>query len=657
MINDVEYIFGEFSGDKLLQVEEKLKEINHRIRTICNTDISFPGKSVYYLFPYLFAEDFKLEEKEMQSLCTMSVMCLDFCLFSDKFLDRQINLTQRMYYHKILVYQQFIKELDAIGSNEVMTFYDGYFREYVHGTSLEERYHFGNINEYTWEEFVLISQGKQALAKIIPTVMACKTNEKDKIVKYEHAMNLFSVALQLYDDLKDWKEDFELKRFSWLLTRIIKENCLGKDCSKDEVRELLYKKNYDINVLDIASNLCEEAIVAIGNNDVWSRYVRLLQIKINRLMGDFIRIKGYPIESYAYGFRNHQKHTVEFIIKENWRFLLEQYKNGLSELKHWMFYTVGSDKNASLKVLPATIFQRACMLNLILELRQVAGINQFEHVEDVIDSEVSNIIHSRTKKYDCGWTYCEGLYGNCPDLDTLSEIIRINNFVHNETLSQEINKVLNKVEKINVGNVFSSWIIVESDRDYEAISKLFSKNGEVDVNANFMAALHVSEGESKNEVIQGCLEWINSMQKREGYWESNWYVGNYYCGYVLSKTFHLQKDQHAKDKYLNYLFASQNDNGSWGSYHGNPLCSSYAIMTLINIGDVSERAKTAIRKEMLYLLETVNTSGYWYGCEFIKMGPGKESISEQAYRYRSATLTTMYCMSALYKGTCFLGER
>ena len=57
-----------------------------------------------------------------------------------------------------------------------------------------------------------------------------------------------------------------------------------------------------------------------------------------------------------------------------------------------------------------------------------------------------------------------------------------------------------------------------------------------------------------------------------------------------------------------------------------------------------------------YLLKTFNKKDFWYGCEFIKTGKGKSDSSEQFLRYRSATLTTMYCLSALINANRYCEE-
>lgn len=663
MINNLLYIFGTDVCKNMKIISGTLDDINTKVQDICNPmidTINMPGPSIYYLFPYLFSPSFPVEENLTLSLCPMSVMCLDFCLFTDKLFDKQLDLSQPIYYNKILIYQQFIIQLERLSDvpDDVWKYYNMYFKENIRSVGMEENNHFGTINDYSWKEFCEIAKGKQALAKIIPALMGLKTGLIDEIKVYEEALDMFAIASQLYDDLRDWKEDFINKRFSWMLNKLIKDNDLSIDCDEKEISNILYAKNYDTEILDKANYFCEKAILAVKGNDVWVRFVRLLQIRINRLMLDLIKLKGHTIQSYSYGYRNDQNREMEYIMFKARDFIIGQYANGLNELKQWMFDTKSDINMQNAEVLPATIFQRSCMLNLLLEIKACKPDFITERIHDIIDAEVQTIINMASKRYDCGWVYCDGLYANCPDLDTLSEIIRISQTVGNVTLLKQVDDTLDKVIRINGDNVFfQSWIISENDFDYDIINKVFFRGGEVDVNANFIASLCERNPKFDKERIIKCLQWIYAKQNDKGTWDSIWYVGEYYCGYVLSKSFKVLNDEIVIERYLKFLYSTQNENGSWGDYQGNPLCTSYALLSIVNIGNKSEMTIGAVHAGLEYLKITNNSQGYWYGCEFIKMGNGKTDVSEQALRYRSATLTTMFCINAMCKGMQYLGGK
>lgn len=651
------YVFGEDSIKEFERVCGEVSILKSEIDNIISKEIDMPGKSVYYLFPYLFNTTFGVSDKALLlNLCVASVLCLDFCLFSDKLFDKQIKFSEELFYSKVLVDQKFIMKMMSINNTEFWTYYYKYYKEYVASVKLERDNHFGKISNYDWKEFSLIARGKQALSKLIPASMGCLVNDLNSIEKFEKSIDLMSEATQLYDDLKDWKDDFKNKRYSWILNKIITENNLERECEERTVAEILFKKGYDTYVLDKASNLCEQAILSFDSNDVWVRYVRAFSMKINRLMFDLIKLKKYSISSYGYLYRNKlissDENDLNPIIYKSLSFIIKEYKKNLPELKHWMLDV----KEGVISVVGGDIFQRSLLLNLLLEINEEDYIKDNFSLSAIIDSEINYIIDKKTKEYDCGWIYIDGLFGNCPDLDTLSEIIRVDRGIEeNIELRSEVNRTLEKVFSINNDlTSFKTWVLYEDEKDYDVIKDKLSMSGEIDVNANFMSTLCFKEYDKYKNIIRGCLGWIYSKQNEEGTWASTWYVGNYYCGYVLSKTFYILSNLEVIEKYLEFLLNSQNENGSWGSWSGNPLETAYAILSLVNIGNTGKDKGESVRKGVKYLLQTINDDGHWYGCEFIKMGSGKINISEQALRYRSATLTTMFCISALVKANNFI---
>lgn len=374
------YIFGQDLNEEFNSVSHNLSLLKEKVDYIVDKDINIVGKSIYYLFPYLFNTSFNFYEKEVLiHLCVSSVLCLDFCLYLDKLLDKQIEFSEDLFYSKILVYQNFIMKISSINkSNNFWDFYFKYYKEYVTSVRMERNNHFGKVSDYNWDEFRLIARGKQALSKLIPALIGCSKNDLDTIIKFENAIDLLSEASQLFDDLRDWKDDLKNKRFSWVLNKIIKENNLDIDCDESIVSEILFNKGYDTFILDKASNLCEEAILCAKTNDVWVRYVRLLSMRINTLMIDLIKLKGKDITTYNYLFRNEldvqRENALKIVLTKSLNYILNEYINGLPELRHWMINTKESTAN-SIEVLGGDIFQRAVMLNLLLDIKDDEYIN------------------------------------------------------------------------------------------------------------------------------------------------------------------------------------------------------------------------------------------------------------------------------------------
>ena len=667
MSNNFVYIFGATVNNKLEEVVRKVKEMNSTMSyslDINNKKLYMPSTSIYYLFPYLFNTTFNIDNDEiLLELCMTSIMCLDFCLYSDKIIDNQVIFDTESYYYKMFLNQIFIRKMSKYhnGTNIFWDYYSKYYKQYVKSVTIEKKNHFNKLSEYTYEEFCEIAIGKQALAKLIPASLGVQANCYEQIKNYEKSMDIFAIATQIYDDLRDWKDDFKNRRLSWLLSRILTENSLDISCDEKMVSNIMFGKNYDTKMLELANNLCQEAMLIAPTSEQWIRSIRLFIVRINRLMMDLLKMRGEHVNGYPYLFRNDKVLEINDVIQNSQKFIINQYKMGFGEVKDFIFGSRKATSEDDYEVLGGDIFERTFILNFLLEMDAIEGLEIQAQIEDLIANERKYIYNSKTKKYDCGWIYAEELYGNCPDLDTLSEIIRIASITKDEQLLKEVRKTLDKVFRINIErDNYSSWIIDEGEKDYEVVIKKLSREAESEVNANFVHALNVIDEEVYKEEIEKCIEWLYSQQNDEGTWKSVWYSGEYYCGYVFSKTFKVVKKSECIQKYLEFLQSTQNENGSWGYYKGNPLDTSFALLALLNIVKIYEldvQVKETILLGMQYLLSTVNEKGYWYGCEFIIMGPGKKDSIEQMWRYKSATVTSVVCASALIKVQKYIIER
>jgi hypothetical protein len=653
----VTFIFDDEGADWFCQINHKLGELYEGISNLVGHEYSGrPGSSPYYLYPLLFIDSPRDYPKEaLTKLCEIAVLCLDICLFEDKTLDEQIVPEDFLLYSKIYSDRYFIRLLaTVVNHNDIFwQYYERYYYEYVNAVMAERKNHFSVLNNYEFHEFIKIAKGKPALAKIIPAAISSLDNSFETISAYEMAMDELSIALQLFDDLKDWKEDLRKGRYSWLLTRIITEHNLPQSTSEKEVSQILFKGEYDIQQLHLANQYFENSIIKSPGTSSWVRYVRYFSMRANKLLVDLLELRGESVESCDYYYRNNSdcpevsQVAADKILQNSIEFLIGEQRRGFPELKHWM---LDGENPEAIRLFSGDLFQRALQLNLVLEAYDEAADKY--NLKMFVENEVAYICTSKSKHYDCGWTYIDDLKDNCPDLDTFAEVLRINSKVNDSKLDLETAKTLHKVFDVNKDrDYFSTWIIRDTELDYNNIAKRFGFSTETDVSANFISSLDALDKKTYSSIIKNHANYLYSLQNEAGYWDSSWYVGHYYCGYVLSRLFDSVADKEVIDKCANYIVTTQHKNGAWGYRLGNPLESSFAILTLLNISSCSYNSKVslALERGIAYLLQTVTAAGYWYGSEFIKMGIGKEGASNQFARYRSATLTTAFCFNALYR--------
>lgn len=652
----INYVFGSELDTIIKKIKDKVNKVYTDMAQIIQAENKRQVFSMYFLYPYLFKDSFDIfDEGTLIDLSVLSVLCLDSCLYDDKILDEQEQVTPLDHHLHNLRNIEIGRLLQkySYDSECFWKYYYKYYEEYVKATTLERNFYFGKINDYDWDNFFLIAKGKQAMCKIVPAMLCVLVNDFTMLKDYESAIDRCSVAMQLYDDLRDWKDDFKSKHISYLLNKIIIGGNFSLNTDLSEISGYLFDKKIDTEVLYTSNRLLDEALVfsRYPLSPVFIRYIRFTQNFVNKLMMDMMKIRGQHFISYEYLYQNPNgaKVTLEKkILNETFRFIQKQYEKGLLELKEWMICQ-NPDQQKKDEILSGDIFMRAQILNLLLDVSEIDE----DAIKCILEMETKSFMEQQSKIYKYGWVYVDGLYGNCPDLDTFSEILRIslNSRNTNTILKEKVLQILSVIMNLNSEQKhFSTWIIDEDEPNYEFIEQNLTMMGDLEVTANFIKALISVNQEEYKEVINDCLMWIIDKQNNEGYWLSTWYIGNYYCGYVLSSLAKEGVFSIAFERYLNYVYKTQNPNGSWGDGSGNPLETSYVLMSILAYEDLTlGNIKEVINRGAKYLLLTRMDEGYWLACEFIKMGEGKTDISKQHLRYKSVTLTTVYCFTALSK--------
>lgn len=108
-------------------------------------------------------------------------------------------------------------------------------------------------------------------------------------------------------------------------------------------------------------------------------------------------------------------------------------------------------------------------------------------------------------------------------------------------------------------------------------------------------------------------EWIERCQAADGHWHSYFYPSHYFSTSIFLEV--LQRRPHlvgAVKRGLDFVKASQNSDGSWGS-PGNPFETGLALVSLLAHGAAGMSLSPAVK----YLQETWQPDGSWRSSEVI----------------------------------------
>lgn len=658
-------IFDKMVLDEGKSVYQDIKNIYMSIeKRIQNENLPAQSFGLYHLYPYLFSDEFPdVPLKTMNEISKASILCVDYILYYDRLMDLQNNIDRDIIFQKTYIHEYYIKILIRLFGNDknFWNHYERYFDEYVSAVQKEQDEHFGKLSDYTYEDFKMIACGKSALAKFPVAALACLTNKESVLKELEEALDLFAQAFQLYDDLKDWKDDLLEKRYSWMLSKIIIENNFQNDIALENVANVLFEKHYDIRVLAKVNELCEESMLTARKNRNWIRYVKTFQMKVMHLMYDMLNIREVNLISSTYEIWSPQKEELQLsrqllkkAISESIEFIKRQKENEFAELTHWMAFPHEHGYTAKEECQECKVFWLALAVNLLKQLEKVDSNHSFD-----FEKELETIKKLKSKTFSYGWSYAGDVPELPPDLDTLSELLKLSYYSNDNNFYLELSKSIEKMLAAGTDTFrgFSTYII-ENDKlinqkSYEMSYSIFGMVPAVEVNANFAIALALHDKEKYQKVLNDIYLWICSKQKKEGYWDSTYYLGNYYAGYLTVDLCNKMGDPNEVCKlYKNYIISSQNENGSWGENNGNTLDTALAILALLKMereeSDMSQ-LKSILKKGICYLISARKGKAYWNSCDFMAFGTGKKAASHQMMRYRSAIITTIFITLALLK--------
>lgn len=619
----------------------------------------------FYLYPYFFSEDFTgLSNKDINFIAQAGVMYFDLIMLNDSYFDKQLDVNINRILQKDFICTEAVKLLSSLfPKNDIFwDYFAQYNSEYLEANFLDIDKHYNIIKEYPYEEFKKIAHGKSAIAKAATAALGSLGGDIKKIGELEETQDLFAEAAQLFDDLRDWKEDLKLKQYSWLLSALMIANGLDKEVDEKTVSQLLFGCGYDEKVLDKINSLCEQAMICAGTTSSWIKRLKFMQQRANILKHDLNSMKTVKDEYRRLNilFDTPAK-QLDFEESTVVNLLLKQRAKGYPELKHWMDFLHEEGFTATDQYLGGDVFSRAYILNLLLEMCSYGiKIDQNE-----ILSEIEYLVGKKSRFFQVGWSYFPDLPELAPDIDTLSEMVKIwVSTGKNEVLKAVIYNTVDFAlcNSRNDNGAFNTWILDENDkseisiRALKAAKEIWGTEPDPEVNANFLNALSLLDFTKYEGVIEKGVDWLLGMQNEDGYWGSTWYVGNYYGCYICSKLFKKINLKNENVIYIiEYLKKSQNRNGSWGDADGNVLDTSYAISALVDIAQEKE-IKIILERGIKYIIDQNDNSGYWGGCNFIKMNLGRVSGKTRIITYKSSILTTAMCINSIVKGKSMLND-
>lgn len=638
--------------------------------------------TAYHYYPFLFHELFPtVPMHEIRTVAVAGLFYYEHLLYLDQLIDDQSNeeqkndVTRKNFEKSILVlkgsfwHENALRLLMSLFPNDSLfwSYLEEYHREFIEAVLIEQKLHVGKISAYNESEMELIAQGKAAVAKASTAALAIKDGNKNLIDLLSDSQNAVAVANQIYDDLKDWKEDYNQQRYSYLLNYTITKNNLQDEISKgyrppvEEIGQLIFFSGVAGSLLTKANSLFDKAILVLGENACtgWVNHIRTLQKRNNILKKDLNEIENHIIikhklyceankQSIEKKFKHFTQADIEKSIVKGLSVISEEQKQDFPEAKHFMLFPKAEGFSAESECQWGDVFQRALIIDGLLD----AKANGFNVSNNIINQEVSKLIVSKLEVVRGGWSYFPDLPELPPDADDLGQVLQVlikANYDKSKIsdLCDDSLKLLFDENSHNNGS-FETWIADpgdNSDRQKTMQSAIHSKWGtgpDNEVMANLLYGLYLYDSVYFNNHIPKGIRYLETQQNKDGSWDSTWYWGKYYGTYVCSRLISCVFAESASiKKVVNFIISSQHQDGGWGEGQSDPLNTAFALMTMHYLGLKSIHRKV-LNKGISYLLENQKNNGCWQDVKFIKMSKGETFLS-----YSSSTISTVFCIKAL----------
>lgn len=467
----------------------------------------------------------------------------------------------------------------------------------------------------------------------------------------------FSVGFQLYDDVKDFKEDFEKGQFNIAIYKLKKK--IDIDLYKNEVtilNKLLYIRGIGQEILQESVEQFEKALSILSELGIKSKWLETVVDMRNTIEGYLDITNGYMETINArldlkkekinpYTFIDYGK-INDSSIKRGLDFIRADFYQNYADLKHIMYLgkLEGFENNSQIHV--SDTFQRALINDCFIT---VANTNKLD-ISAFLESECHYLIDHRNKDEIGGWSYFQTVHEIAADIDDLGQIIQLfvlsgNQQLVNEYCKKAINIAVNE-RRLNDGSI-ETWIIpkdcqntLQKRQEYFNETK-WGKGPDVEVVANFVYALHIFDKTRYKGIIEKSLQYIISQQNNEGFWESRWYYGNYYGTYVCLRLLKEFDENYLTEiqKGIDYLYENQNNDGGFSIKANGVSDALSTALAMLSLKFFFQEKNGCIRRATKYLDKKQNIDGSWSAVDFIK-----PKIHEPC---KNKTLTSAYVLKAL----------
>ena len=259
-----------------------------------------------------------------------------------------------------------------------------------------------------------LADKKSAFGKIaIDSLNSLSDNNYQEMYnKLLESHKFFSVGFQLYDDVKDFREDLQKGQFNWAVYKL-KDIVDFAEFDNDipTFNKLLYIRGVAQEVLKLSIDNFQKSLDIINqsqNESEWGQVVAEMKSTIESYLditNGYIHTIKAKIEIANNKFVNDCFFDItkcsNTIVSRGLEYIKNDYLHSYADLKHIMYLSNLDDFDNTNQIHISDTFQRALLNDCLLAVSETSKVD----ISDYIDQEVDYLMNRRNNDVVGGWSY------------------------------------------------------------------------------------------------------------------------------------------------------------------------------------------------------------------------------------------------------------
>jgi squalene-hopene/tetraprenyl-beta-curcumene cyclase len=539
------------------------------------------------------------------------------------------------------------------------------------------------LREFTAATAMNWAKAKASLAKVTVAGLGELAGDRRPVPALTRSIQAYCVAVQMLDDVLDWRADLTNRRPSYPLARAVaaaavREPAPGRSWTAEQTERVgraMYLDGVVTDTLELAAEQLAEAQAAcsglgtpewLSHLNAVNAKIRLIRAEVSdavagpRLKGVSIRIaldRGRPWQPLAY---------------RNLRWLLGQWRLGFPDATHFMAFPGHADPGPH----AGNIFSRALIANALTEADQTLARGQ---LAPCLATEGEFLVAQRRIDEPGLWSYFPGLAELPCDADDLAEALRLLTRTGQATaLAQELTTALSLAlyEGARPDGSFDTWLVPGTNPKPQwlaqraAVKNSWGEGTDPEVVANLSHAVAEYDLPTHRGALDRATNYLVKTQTAGGCWPSGWYHGWLYSTYQCIRTISVLRPT-ATDtirRSQERILATQLPDGGWPNSGdtgtgdtttpdtsagdaSDPIGTALAILTLAHAHPFglldTHHVQHAASRARQWLADNVDADGSYPPQPFILMSPKRSPGVGAELTFGSRSITTaLVCQAA-----------